>query len=238
MDFYNGVKAMSKKVYKCLNGCKIKLKNKQLLQNDKGEYYFGYPKMNYCRHCGALMPKTLKKIKTFVKIGMLHEKLEVPIRLLYKSEYSSAVSKSIVILENVLREKSGLDLYGGELVSKSLSFEFDKDTGNITSFPLIQINDLNTVTRRNEQDGVKMMLLGFFNGPRNMYQHNDIQVSVDIVIALLLQISFFLKLLDQQSLTDLGTVIKSKLFLEEVLENMPRKKDRKKLLKILQNKFL
>lgn len=222
---------MSKKVYKCLNGCKIKLKNKQLLHNDKGEYYFGYPQINYCRNCGALMPKTLKKIKTFVEMGMLHEKLEVPIRLLYKSEYSSAVSKSIIILENVLREKSGLDLHGGDLVAKALSFEYDKGTGNITKAPLIKINNLDTETRKNEQDGIKMMLMGFFKGPRNMYQHNDIQVPVNIVLTLLLQISFFLKLLDKHSLTERGKWIKSKANLRDILENMPRKKDRKKLLK-------
>ena len=50
----------------------------------------------------------------------------------------------------------------------------DKQTCAIKRAPLIAINGLKNESERNEQDGIRYMLMGFFQGPRNLYQDNHI----------------------------------------------------------------
>ena len=72
-------------------------------------------------------------------------------------------------VENYLKKKSGFDSHGFDLATKALSFEIDKQTGEIKKPPLIAINDLKNESDRNEQDGIRYMLMGFFQGPQNLY---------------------------------------------------------------------
>ncbi len=72
-------------------------------------------------------------------------------------------------VENYLKKKSGFDSHGFDLATKALSFEIDKQTGEIKKPQLIAINDLKNESDRNEQDGIRYMLMGFFQGPRNLY---------------------------------------------------------------------
>ena len=181
------------------------------------------------------MQNTLKKIKCFLELSLIHEKLEKAVNLLYKSEYEASIRESIVVLENYLRKKSGLDLHGTNLVAQSLGFEYDKAKRIMKREPKIKINSLDSESELNEQEGLKLMLMGFFQGPRNMYQHNNIYVPVNVILTLFLQISFFLKLIDGGSLTKHAYVIKKKVDVTNILNNMPKKSDRKKFKKYLKS---
>ena len=104
------------------------------------------------------MPKALHKLQEFFEVYNIHPKLDDSLNLIYKSEFESAVREASITLENVLREKSKLDLHGFDLATKALSFETDKKTGEVIRRPLIAINNLETESDKNEQEGIRYML--------------------------------------------------------------------------------
>ncbi|MDO4426017.1 MAG: TIGR02391 family protein [Planctomycetia bacterium] len=176
------------------------------------------------------MPYTRKRIKDFFEIYHIHPKLQNAERLILKSEFESAAREAFVVVESVLREKSGLDLHGFDLATKTLKYEVDKQTGEITKQPLIAINDLKTETEKNEQDGIRYMLMGFFQGVRNLYQHNHIGSGVSNALTVVIDSSFFLNLLDGHSITKNGRWILTKVNYEDIYDNMPKRLDRIRLL--------
>jgi uncharacterized protein (TIGR02391 family) len=113
-----------------------------------------------------------------------------------KSELDSAVREAFVILETAISEKAGIyNSHGRDLVAKAFNLEMDNSTGEIKRTPLIAINTLKTESERNEHEGIKLMLIGFFQGPRNMFHHNQIPAPMDMKITIILQTSFFFGLL-------------------------------------------
>lgn len=204
-----------------------------LQQFNNGDYGFTHYDFTFCPCCGSLMPYSLKKLQKFFDVFHIHKKLEHAQNLLYKSEFEAAVRESCIAVETALREKSGLDLHGKDLVVKSLSFEFDKATGTLKKAPLIAINDLRNDSDKNEQEGIQFMLMGFFQGPRNLYQHNHIGSGVNNAISIIVEASFFLHLLDGHSITKNGSWIPSKVDYYEIYQKMPKRQDRWKLLFML-----
>ena len=181
---------MRSKGYSCPNGCPLPPRRKSLKKYDDGTYGFAYDDFNFCPHCGNLMPYSLKKLKGFFEVCNIHPALANALRLLYKSEFEAAARESFVTLGNILKRQSGLDLHGFDLATKALSFEIDKKTKEIKKAPLIVINDLKTESDWNEQDGIRYMLMGFFQAPRNLYQHNHIESGATVSISLIIQASF------------------------------------------------
>lgn len=132
--------------------------------------------------------------------------------------------------------ESGLDSHGLNLASKALSFDIDKNTGEIKKAPLIAINDLKTESDRNEQDGIRFMLMGFFLGPRNLYQHNHIGSGASNSILVIIEASFFLRLLDGHGITKNGHWISVKADYQEIYNRMPKLIDRWKLVRMLRQR--
>ena len=232
---------MRTKRYSCPNGCKLPPRRQILRENRDHTYSYGYDDFPYCPVCGSLMPYTLERIKTFIEIYHIHPRLDNAVRLIYKSEFESAAREAFVVVETVLRKKSGLDLHGFDLATKALKFEVDKQTGEVTKAPLIAINELKTESDKNEQTGIRNMLSGFFQGPRNLYQHRHIGSGVSNSISVVLNASFFLRLLDGQSITRNGKWIRTKVDYQEIYKNTPKFIDRMRLahaLKKRQRKFL
>ena len=182
------------------------------------------------------MPYTLQTVKDFFDVYHLHPKLQKAERLIYKSEFESAAREAFVVVETVLREKSGLDLHGFELATKALKFEVDKQTGEVTKQPLISINDLKTESEKNEQDGIRYMLMGFFQGVRNLYQHNHIGSGASNSLMVVLNASFYLNLLDGHSITKKGKWLTTKVDYREIYKNMPNPIDRIRLLHSLKKR--
>ena len=74
--------------------------------------------------------------------------------------------------------------------------------------------------------------MGFFQGPRNLYQHNHIGSGVSNSI----EASFFLHLLDGHSITQNGRWIPLKADYREIYQKMPKRVDRWKLVRLLEKR--
>lgn len=227
---------MRKRQYKCPKGCKLPPREKVLQQFDDGTWGYDYHDFSFCPCCGGLMPYSLDSVKSFFGIYTLHPSLKGAIGLVYKSEFEAAARETFVSVETVLKEKSGLDLHGFDLATKALSFEVDKQTGDIIRAPLISINDLKTDSDRNEQNGIRYMLMGFFQGPRNIYQHNHIGSMVSNVLSIITEASFLLYLLDGNSIAKHGHWIPVKVNNQEIYANMPRSSDRRKFVRMMKKR--
>ncbi len=213
---------------KCPNGCKLP-KTVSGLYEDEGKWYFGKMKFRYCPCCGAMMPNTLAVVRKFFSEFRLDSRLEKAERLLYKSEFNAAAREAFVVVEEVLRKKTGLDSHGVKLVNEALSYETDKKSGTITKLPLIKINNLLTESEKNEQDGLRFMLMGFFQGARNIFQHNQVGAPASNILAVIIQASYCLTLLDGNSLTKNAKWIKTSIDYNDVFKNMPSRIQRLKL---------
>lgn len=224
---------MRRKRYSCPNGCTLPPKKKFLMEFDAGTYGFAYYDFTFCPCCGSLMPYSLEKMKGFFEVYNIHPALSNALTLVYKSEFESAAREAFVTLENHLKMKSGLDSHGFDLAARALSFEVDKKTSEVKKVPLIAINDLKTESDRNEQDGIRYMLMGFFQGPRNLYLHNHIGSGVNNTISVIIEASFFLHLLDGHSITKNGHWIRGKRDYQEIYSKMPKRVDRWKLIRML-----
>ena len=227
---------MRGKKYTCPNHCNLPARRKELREFEDGTYGFGYKDFKFCPCCGSLMPESLNKLKNFFDVYDIHPTLDKALKLLYKSEFEAASREAFVTLENCLKKKSGLDSHGFDLATKALSFEVDKKTGEIKKAPLIAINELKTESNRNEQEGIRYMLMGFFQGPRNLYQHNHIGSGVSNTISIIIESSFFLNLLDGHSITKNGQWIPVKINYQEIYNKMPKFIDRFRLIRMLKKR--
>lgn len=222
---------------RCPNGCKIALLRRTIQRNEDGTYKFARLDFLYCPHCGCLMQSTQKKIKDFFELLHVHEELKRAVGLIYKSEFEAAAREAFVSVENTLRKKSGLDLHGIDLATKSLQFEYDKKANQMVKSPLVAVNDMKTESDRNEQEGVRYMLMGFFHGPRNIYQHRHIGSPADYAITIVIQASFFLKLLDGQSILKNAHWVKSSVKPSDIYYNMPNVFDRIRFIEMLHKSY-
>ncbi len=225
-----------KRSYKCPKGCKLPPRRKELRENKDHTYSFGYRDLPFCPVCGSLMPGSLEKLKGFFEVYNIHPSLQNSVDLMYKSEFQSAAREAFITLENALRKKSGLDLHGFDLATKALSFECDKKTGEVTKQPLIVINGLKSESDRNEQEGIRYMLMGFFRGPRNLYQHNHIGSGVSNSVSIVIEASFFLHLLDGHSITKNGQWIPAKADYWDIYQRMPNRFDRWRFKRMLKKR--
>ena len=92
---------------------------------------------------------------------------------------------------------------------------------------------LKTESDRNEQNGIRYMLMGFFQGPRNLYQHNYIGSGVSNSISLIIDASFYLHLLDGHSITQKGRWINTEVDYHEIYKKMPRWYDRLRFRRLM-----
>lgn len=227
---------MRRKKYSCPNGCVLPSRRKTLNEHADGMYRFDYCDFTFCPHCGSLMPYSSEKLKRFFDVYNVHPSLETAVKLLLKSEFEAAAREAFVTVEELLKKKSGIDSHGFDLATRSLSFEVDKKTGEITKAPLIAINGLKSESDRNEQDGIRYMLMGFFQGPRNLYQHNHIGSGASNSISIVIEASFFLKLLDGHSIMKNGHWIQNKVAYSDIYQKMPSFFDRLRLIRMLRKK--
>lgn len=137
-----------------------------------GEFEEVSQSFNVCPKCGQLYSRSVFTIENFFRIMQVTPKLQESVRLVKKSELTSAVREAVTSFEDTIRKLSGLsELGGADLMAQAFNFEYDVKTSNWKRKPLIKINKLSTKTERNEQDGVKLLAMGLMRGIRNIYQH-------------------------------------------------------------------
>lgn len=122
----------------------------------------------------------------------------------YENEsYSSAILDSIHILTETIRNKTGLEGDGSNLIGQAFGGEN----------PRIQLNKLQTESEKNVQKGIQDILRGFFTAirnPRSHDKHNDTKAEADAIIYFL---DYLLRMLDKSKVQ-----FEESIFLERVFE--------------------
>ncbi|MEK5447093.1 TIGR02391 family protein [Paenibacillus sp. FSL R7-0331] len=122
----------------------------------------------------------------------------------YENEsYSSAILDSIHMLTETIRNKTGLEGDGSNLIGQA----FGGDN------PRIQLNKLQTESEKNVQKGIQDILRGLFTAirnPRSHDNHNDNKSEADAIIAF---IDYLLKVIEKSKVK-----FEESIFLERVFE--------------------
>jgi uncharacterized protein (TIGR02391 family) len=118
----------------------------------------------------------------------IDERLWTAIENPYQSgNYSGAVVDSVHFISELIRDRTGLDGDGQELVGKALG----------GPNPLLKVNKLQTESERNVQKGIQLLLMGLYQGIRNPRSHGKHADSVEDADSIILFISFLLKIIDR-----------------------------------------
>ena len=189
---------MRREEYACPNGCSLPPRKKQLREYSNGIYGFDFYDFTFCPCCGSLMPYSLKKLKGFFEVYNIHAALSDAVQLIYKSEFESAAREAFVAVENYLKKKSGLDLHGFDLATRALSFEIDKQTGEIKRARLEKstnsefwINKIARNRKRDDEINKKLYSMGWIV---LRFWGNDIKKNMNECIRVIEETIFDLKI--------------------------------------------
>lgn len=110
----------------------------------------------------------------------------------YENEsYSSAILDAMHLLTETIRNKTGLECDGANLIGKA----FGGDN------PMIQLNKLQTESESNIQKGIQEILRGFYTAvrnPRTHDKHNDFKEDADSIIYF---INYLLNIIEKSKLS-------------------------------------
>ena len=85
--------------------------------------------------------------------------------------YREAILNAFISLIDYIKEITGLDLDGDNLMNNVFSFNYDKEQRKITKYPIIRINELKNKTDRDEQNGFMFLCKGTAAFIRNPKAH-------------------------------------------------------------------
>lgn len=138
--------------------------------------------------------------------------------------YTGAIIKSFFYLTSVIREKSGLDSDGTQLVGDSFG-------GNI---PKIMVNKLQTESERNIQKGIQDILRGLYSAIRNPRSHGEIKDNKQEADSIVLFIDYNIKIINNSKnsfkidnfLTRIFDIhfVPQKEYAELLISEIPKKK--------------
>jgi len=190
-----------------------------ITQNQDGTYRFEMVLANNCPYCGSFYKDTKVFYKKLLYKLHVSDSLKPAIDLFLDGHRDSAIREASIILENLIRDLSGLDEHGANLAVHAFSFSDTKK-------PLISLNNLNTESERNEQRGMQLMLQGFFMCIRNIAQHNSIGHGTFETFKILCFVDFAIKIIQGHSFTEKARWVKGQ-FEEPIV--IPKRVDRLKL---------
>lgn len=101
--------------------------------------------------------------------------------------YNHAIIDAFHYMTEIIREKSGLDGDGEELVGKAFGGES----------PILRINKLQTLTERDIQKGLFHILIGMYKGIRNPRSHEQIEDAKNTADAIIYFIDYLLGVIDK-----------------------------------------
>lgn len=163
-------------------------------RNDDGTFRFEIKYSNNCPNCGSLYKDIRKKYQAIFSFIGISERLKYVESIFLDGHFDSATREAAIVLENVIRDNAGIDGYGTVLVERA----FKNNSGNN---PLIALNELETKSEQNEQEGIEMMIEGFFKSIRNITLHNSIGHGSFQTFEIICFVDFVIKLIDGESFT-------------------------------------
>lgn len=118
----------------------------------------------------------------------ISERLWEAVRSTYESgNYSGAILDSIYLLSDVIRDKSGLESDGVQLVGAAFS----------GPNPIIKVNALHTQSDQDEQKGVHFLLMGLYQAVRNPRSHEKRVDPSETADAIICFVDYLLGLIDK-----------------------------------------
>lgn len=118
----------------------------------------------------------------------LDERIWEAIRSTYESRnFSAAILDAIHFLSELIRERSGLDGDGANLVGRAFGGKA----------PVLKVNNLNTESEKNVQAGIEQLLRGIYQAVRNPRSHGTNQDTEDDAVAIILFINHMLRTIDR-----------------------------------------
>ena len=124
-------------------------------------------------------------------------------------DYTGVIRTAFIFLTNIIRDKSGLESDGADLINNAFSIKK----------PLIKINNLLTETEQSEQKGISDILRGLYLYIRNPRNHNKYEDTEDDCNTIILFINYIAeKISGSQGQFDIEIFlneIQDKLFVED-----------------------
>jgi len=118
----------------------------------------------------------------------IKQELWLAVSSTYDSEnYSHAILDAMHYLSNLLREKSGTDGDGSQLVGKILGGDS----------PILRVNKFQTISEKDIQRGLEHILRGLYIGIRNPRSHEQLEDSKETADAVIYFINFLIGILDK-----------------------------------------
>ncbi len=119
---------------------------------------------------------------------LIDNELWEAIRKDYNDEnYTGAITKSFFYLTSVIRDKSGADSDGTQLIGESFG----------GAIPKIMINNLQTESERNIQKGTQDILRGLYSAIRNPRSHGEVKDTKQEADSIILFIDYNLKIINK-----------------------------------------
>jgi len=120
--------------------------------------------------------ETMEKLTSTYNNLKLHPIIKDSSEKLFKDRYySQAIFEAYKALNNYVKRKSKRgDLDGKDLMAKVFSFRYDPSTDSIQKKPILQLNELCSLSDRNEQEGFMHLFMGSMIGIRNPKAHDQI----------------------------------------------------------------
>jgi len=118
----------------------------------------------------------------------LQEELWESIEKSYLAEdYTTAILNSIIYLQDIIREKSNLELDGVDLINQAFN---EKN-------PKISVSKMETKSDKNIQKGLRELLSGIYTHIRNPRSHDKYRDSKEDAIAIILFVNYLLNIIDK-----------------------------------------
>lgn len=134
----------------------------------------------------------------------IEEKLWDSIKRNYIAEnYTNAILDAIQFIGDLIREKSGLESDGNQLIGNALGGEN----------PKIKLNNLITESDKNTQKGIESILRGIYSAYRNPRSHSKVQDTEIEAFEIIIFLNHLLKILDKSS-----GKFSSEIFFKRVLD--------------------
>src|SRR2546430_1470342 len=155
------------------------------------------------------------------------------------TNYTHAIRDAMVVITATLRDRSGIDGDGDELVGKALGLKNDKP-------PLIKINPLQTQTEKDIQQGLLLVLQGMYALVRNPRSHEKLDDSKETADSIILFVNYLIGPIggSQQSFTIQEFIVKIKdryfvrsdEYSQEIVETIPVRKRLDTLIQLYREK--
>jgi uncharacterized protein (TIGR02391 family) len=107
----------------------------------------------------------------------LHPNIKKASKKLFKDgHYAQAIFETYKALNNYVKQRYGLkELEGKHLMAEVFRIPYNQKTAQIEGKPILQLNELQNRSDRDEQEGFMLLFMGSMQGIRNPKAHDIVE---------------------------------------------------------------